>query len=81
MNCYECATRDRRETVAVASCSTCGAGACLDHVRVGAAVVHEHSPGNPADYRLPGRRLYDVTCAPSGSVTPQEAAAGMEPAT
>ncbi|MFD6178716.1 MULTISPECIES: DUF2180 family protein [unclassified Isoptericola] len=79
MNCYKCATGFDRVTPAVAACSTCGAGACLEHVRVGAAVVHEHTPGNPTLYRLPGRRMYDPVCAPPGSVTWQEAAAGEEP--
>ncbi|MFE5307252.1 hypothetical protein [Isoptericola sp. NPDC056573] len=82
MNCYECATRDRRERVALASCSTCGAAACLEHTRVGAAVMHEQTPGNPTLTRLPGRRLYCVVCAPPGSVTPEEAvrSAGEVPA-
>ena len=82
MNCYECATRDRRETVAVATCSTCGAAACVEHARVGVAGVHEHSPGNPALLRLPGRRVYCVACAPPEAVTPREAttAAGGVPA-
>ena len=79
MNCYECATRFNRVTPGVATCSTCGAAACLEHTRVGAAVGHEHSPGNPTEYRLPGRRLYDVTCAPQGSITPQEAVEGKVP--
>lgn len=37
MNCYVCATKDMRDTPAVALCKHCDAGLCLNHLRVAAS--------------------------------------------
>ncbi|WP_263730514.1 DUF2180 family protein [Cellulomonas sp. SG140] len=66
MQCFECMTRGSQFTPAVAVCTTCGAGLCIDHAVVGHAATWLSTPGNPAPRRLPGRRLLCPECA-SGS--------------
>lgn len=68
MNCYTCATREDAVTAAVAVCSVCGAGMCVEHATVGNAYVEEHSPGSPSTHTLPGRRMLCVICAPASTI-------------
>lgn len=65
MRCFDCAVEQNRETEACASCTTCGAGLCLEHTIEGYAEERvPYNLGNPAAHRLPGRRLYCHTCTP-----------------
>lgn len=65
MQCLDCAMTMTRETPACATCHTCGAGVCVDHVVEGYAQQEVHSLGQPSIVRLPGRRVYCRTCAPA----------------
>lgn len=60
MNCYDCIS-DGRTTVAVAICTSCGAGLCGDHTRL---EVHDQTqpatPGNPSHHRT--RSLICASC-------------------
>jgi hypothetical protein len=60
MNCYEC-SRKGTPAEAVASCVSCGAGVCGEHVRPEAARVDQHATvGIPVTGTV--RRLLCVTC-------------------
>lgn len=66
MLCFECGVELGVSAPASATCSVCGAGVCVDHVIQG--YVEEHvrgSLGNPATYRVPGRRMFCHECAPA----------------
>jgi len=58
MNCYDCLSR-QDATVAVAVCTRCGAGLCLDHAHVAPQIVHE-SVGTGRSTHSPDARRF--TC-------------------
>ncbi len=60
MNCYDCALNGNT-TPAVAVCNDCGAGICLDCVRVEQTDhTHSSSPGVPTPHRT--RTLTCASC-------------------
>ncbi|QAY69100.1 DUF2180 family protein [Xylanimonas protaetiae] len=63
MRCFDCASEATAMADAVAVCSSCGAGICLEHTLSGHQAEPVTSPGNPSTRRLPGRRLFCRACA------------------
>ncbi|NEB76370.1 DUF2180 family protein [Streptomyces sp. SID14478] len=61
MNCYDC-HQEGRATPATASCHTCGAGLCPDHIRVTAQDVHRHEGMGLSTLKQSARRLTCFTC-------------------
>jgi hypothetical protein len=61
MNCYDCLNR-QETTVAVAVCSRCGAGLCLNHVHVAPQVVHETEGTGRATHSPNARRFTCGLC-------------------
>lgn len=58
MKCFDCMSR-QESTVAVAACTRCGAGLCLDHAHVSPQTVHE-SAGTGRGAHSPDARRF--TC-------------------
>ena len=75
MQCYDCAV-ENKTAPAVAVCSTCGAGLCVDHSVLGHADEWTASVGNPSASKLPGRRILCQTCSASGAAHEASAPAG-----
>ncbi|HEY0237564.1 MAG TPA: DUF2180 family protein [Friedmanniella sp.] len=75
MQCYDCAVENQTNT-AVAVCSTCGAGLCIQHAVLGHADEWAASVGNQTAVRLAGRRILCQTCSASGARAESSATAG-----
>ncbi|GGO43474.1 hypothetical protein GCM10012287_06730 [Streptomyces daqingensis] len=61
MNCYDCLSR-QRTTVAVAVCTRCGAGLCLDHAHVAPEIVHESAGTGVTAHSRNARRFTCGIC-------------------
>ncbi|MBY8885507.1 DUF2180 family protein [Streptomyces sp. PTM05] len=61
MNCYDCVL-DGTVAPAVAVCSRCGSGVCLDHVRVTAEHPHRVTGTGVATLSGTARRATCATC-------------------
>jgi hypothetical protein len=61
MNCYDCLTR-QETTVAVAMCTRCGAGLCLNHAHVSPQVVYEAAGTGKTSHSLDARRFTCGLC-------------------
>ena len=75
MQCYDCAV-EQKTTTAVAVCSTCGAGLCIQHAVLGHADEWTASVGNPSATQLAGRRILCQTCSASGAHEESSGATG-----
>lgn len=61
MNCYDCLALEQK-TVAVAVCSRCGAGLCLDHAHLAPQTVHEAAGTGRSTHTHNARRLTCGVC-------------------
>ena len=74
MNCFDCSTLGR-STIALGSCTTCGAGACADHVELDAhEVAHTSGPGN---YTPKVTRAFTCSSCASALAGPLQPMAGQ----
>jgi hypothetical protein len=61
MNCYDCLTL-QEISAAVAVCTRCGAGLCLDHAHVAPQTVHEAAGTGRSTHSHNARRLTCGVC-------------------
>lgn len=61
MNCYDCLAR-QETTAAVATCTRCGAGLCIDHAHVAPEIVSEQVGTGKATHSPDARRFTCGIC-------------------